>query len=91
MASLPEMQTRGTEAPIPLLIPRRCAPRKTPCSKGGKLGRRKRILHCRVRTLAFKAIAFLEITYGEYNARCSCCKTFRNTPEGIAPKAHYDD
>jgi transposase-like protein len=48
-------------------------------------------LHRRVRTLAFRAVAFLEITYGEYRARCSCCTSFRNTPEGVAPKAHYDD
>jgi hypothetical protein len=85
------MQTMGTEAPAPLLIPRRCAPRKAPCPKGGKLGRRKRILQRRVRTLAFRAVAFLEITYGEYRARCSCCSSFRNTPDGVAPKAHYDD
>jgi transposase-like protein len=85
------MQTMGTAAPTPVLIPRRCAPRETPCPRCGQRGRRKRILHRRVRTLAFRAIAFLEITYGEYQARCSCCTTFRNTPEGVAPKAQYDD
>jgi hypothetical protein len=85
------MQTMGTEAPTPLLIPRRCAPSKAPCPRCGKLGRRKRTLHRRVRTLAFQVVAFLDITYGEYRASCSCCKSFRNTPSGVAPKAHYDD
>jgi len=44
-----------------------------------------------VRTVAYKAIAVLEITYGEYAARCDCCTTFRNTPEGVLPKAKYDN
>jgi hypothetical protein len=44
-----------------------------------------------VRTVAYKAIAVLEITYGEYEARCDCCTTFRNTPEGVLPKAKYDN
>jgi transposase-like protein len=85
------MQTMGTEAPTPLLIPRRCAPRKAPCPKCRKLGRRKRILHRRVRTLVFQAVAFLDIAYGEYKAACSCCKSFRNSIDGVAPKALYDD
>jgi transposase-like protein len=45
----------------------------------------------RVRTVVYKAIAYLEITCGEYAARCDCCKTFRNTPDGVLPKAHYDN
>ena len=44
-----------------------------------------------VLTVAFKAVAYLKITYGEYTARCECCTTFRNTPEGVLPKAHYDN
>jgi transposase-like protein len=44
-----------------------------------------------VRTVAYKALAFLEITYGEYAARCDCCKTFRTSPEGVLPKARYDN
>jgi hypothetical protein len=44
-----------------------------------------------VRTVAYKAIAYLEVTYGEYQARCDCCITFRNSPEGILPKAKYDN
>ena len=34
------------------------------------------------------AVAYLKITYGEYTAQCECCTTFRNTPEGVLPKAH---
>ena len=44
-----------------------------------------------VRTVAYKAIAFLEITYGEYQAKCDCCTTFRTNPEGVLPKARYDN
>jgi transposase-like protein len=44
-----------------------------------------------VRTIAYKAVASLEITYGEYAARCECCTTFRNTPDDVLPKAHYDN
>jgi Transposase len=39
----------------------------------------------------YKSIAYLEVTCGEYEARCDCCKTFRNTPEGILPRALYDN
>jgi len=39
----------------------------------------------------YKKIAYLEVTCGEYEARCDCCKTFRNTPEGVLPRAHYDN
>src|SRR5436309_5760062 len=86
------MQTMGTEAPTPVVIPRHCAPKKAPCPKCGKLGRRKRTLPPRrVRTVAYKAIADLEITCGEYQARCSCCTTFRNTPEGVLPRALDDN
>jgi hypothetical protein len=85
------MQTMGTEAPTPIVIPVRCAPKKAPCPNCGKPGRRKRTKTRRVRTVAYKAIAYLEITYGEYGARCDCRTTFSNTPEGVLPKAHYDN
>src|SRR3954464_13582809 len=86
------MQTMGTEAPTPVVIPRHCAPRKAPCPKCGKHGRRKRKLPPRrVRTVAYKAVVFLEITCGEYQARCPCCTTFRNTPEEVLPRALYDN
>jgi transposase-like protein len=81
----------GTEAPTSVVIPVHCAPKKAPCPKCGTRGRRKRTLTRTVRTVAYKAVAHLEITYGEYAARCECCTTFRNTPEGVLPKAHYDN
>src|SRR3954451_20868212 len=86
------MQAMGTEAPTPVVIPRHCAPKKAPCPKCGKRGRRKRKLPPRrVRTVAYKTVAFLEITCGEYQARCGCCTTFRTTPEGVLPRALYDN
>jgi transposase-like protein len=81
----------GTEALTPVVIPLHCAPKKAPCPTCGKPGRRKRKVTRRVRTVVYKAIAFLEITCGEYAARCDCCTTFRNTPEGVLPKALYDN
>ena len=77
----------GTEAPTPIVIPVRCAPKKAARPRCGKRGRRKRTLTRTVRTIAYKAIAVLEITYGEYAARCRCCTTFRTTPEGVPAKA----
>ena len=81
----------GADAPTIVFIPVHCAPKKAPCPKCGKLGKRKRTCTREVRTVAFKAVAYLKITYGEYTARCECCTTFRNTPEGVLPKAHYDN
>jgi hypothetical protein len=82
----------GTDAPTIVTIPVHCAPKKAPCPKCGKHGCRKRKLPPRrVRTVAYKAIAYLEITCGEYQARCDCCTTFRNTPEGVLPRALYDN
>jgi hypothetical protein len=81
----------GTEAPTSVVIPVRCAPKKAPCPTCGKRGRRKRALTRTVRTVAYKAVAVLEVTYGEYAARCGCRTTFRTTPEGVLPKARYDN
>src|SRR5947209_8891710 len=64
---------------------------KAPCPDCGTRGRRKRTLTRTVRTVAYKAIAVLEVTYGEYAARCGCRTTFRNCPEGVPPKAKYDN
>ncbi len=80
----------GTEAPTSVVIPVHCAPKKAPCPECGKPGRRKRTLTRTVRTVAYKAVAVLEVTYGEYAARCRCCTTFRTSPEGVPPKARYD-
>src|SRR3954449_12947212 len=85
------MQAMGTEAPTPVVIPVHCAPKKSPCPRCGKHGRRKRKITRRVRTVAYKALAYLEITCGEYQARCDCCTTFRSTPEQVLPRATYDN
>jgi transposase-like protein len=45
----------------------------------------------RIRTVAYKTIVYLEVICGEYGARCDCCKTFRNSPEGVLPRALYDN
>lgn len=66
------------------------APRRAPCPHCGRLGRRKRILQRRVRTLAYQRVAWLEVTYAEYRARCGCCKYFRTWPLGVPQKADYD-
>jgi transposase-like protein len=82
----------GAGAPTPAVIPVHAAPKKAPCPKCGKHGRRKRTLTPRrVRTVAYKAIVYLEITCGEYQAKCDCCATFRNSPEGVLPRALYDN
>jgi transposase-like protein len=44
-----------------------------------------------VRTVAYKVVVYLEITCGEYQARCGCGSTFRNTPEDVLPRALYDN
>ncbi len=68
----------------------RRAPRRAPCPTCGRLGRRKRLLHRRVRTLAYRRVAWLEVTYAEYRARCGCRKYFRTWPWDVPPKADYD-
>lgn len=72
-------------------LPISCAPRKAPCPTCGMLGRRKQILTRRVRTLQYRQIAHLDITYGEYRARCCCCTTFRTHPPGVGLRDRYDD
>src|SRR3954471_3373654 len=80
-----------TGAPTSVVIPVHVAPKKAPCPRCGKLGRRKRTFTRRVRTVAFKKVAYLEITCGEFGARCGCRKTFRNSPEGVLPRTLYDN
>jgi transposase-like protein len=80
-----------TVSPHVRTIPVRCALAKAPCPDCGKLGRRKATHNRLVRTLAYKQVVFLDVTYGEYRARCSCCTTFRTTPPGVEPKALYDN
>jgi hypothetical protein len=91
-ASFTKDASIGTGAPTPVVIPLHCAPKKAPCPKCGKHGTRKRKVPPRkVRTVMHKAVAFLEVTCGEYQARCGCCTTFRNTPEQVLPRALYDN
>jgi hypothetical protein len=71
-----------------MFLPVRCAPKNAPCPHCGTPGRRKRTC---TRTVAYKAIAFLKITYGEYQARCDCCTTVGTTPDDVLPKAHSDN
>src|SRR5689334_5700315 len=71
-------------------IPLRCAFKTAPCPRCGKPVRRKRTLTRQVRTLAYRKVAYLDVTYGEYQARCRCCATFRNCPESVPPKGRYD-
>jgi hypothetical protein len=80
-----------TRSPHVRTIAVRCAPAKAPCPDCGKLGRRKATHHRRVRTLAYKQVVFLDVTYGEYRARRSCRKTFRTNPPDVEPKATYDN
>jgi Transposase len=68
----------------------RRAPKRAPCPTCGRLGRRKRILHRRLRTLLYHAVAWLQVTYAEYRSRCACCKYFRTWPLDVPQKADYD-
>jgi transposase-like protein len=72
-------------------IPSNYAPSQAPCPTCGKPGQRTDVLHRQVRTIAYKQIVYLDVTYGEYRAGCDCCTTFRTTPPGVEPKALYDN
>jgi hypothetical protein len=76
--------------PHALNLPISCAPRKAPCPTCGRLGRRKQILRRTVRTLEYRRVAHLDITYGEYRARCGCRATFRTHPPGVGLRDRYD-
>jgi len=67
----------------------RCAPKTYPCPHCGKRGRRTATHTRPIRDIAFQEILILEITVGEYRARCACCKTFRSPSDGIEPRAEY--
>ena len=55
------------------------------------MGRRERIRVRKVRSIAFGQELWREVRYGEYVAKCECCKTFRSHPDDIEPKAKYDN
>src|SRR5262245_36013192 len=68
-----------------------CAPKTHPCPHCGHPGRRVRRLCRKVRALAYRREAWLEVRYAEYKARCRCRKTFRSWPLGVPAKADYDE
>jgi Transposase len=78
-----------------MLAPRvrvvRRAARTHPCPTCGKRGRRKRHLRRRIRSLAYRQEAFLDVHYAEYQARCPCRKSFRSWPIDVPPRSDYDD
>ena len=78
-----------------MLVPQvrvvRCTPKTHPCPKCGKRGRRKRSLHRRIYSLAYKQVAYTDVHYAEYQSRCSCRKYFRSWPLDVPAKADYDD
>jgi transposase-like protein len=80
-----------TRRPHARTIPMNCAASQAPCPTCGKRGRRKQVLRRQVRTIAYKQVVLLDITYGEYRARCGCCTTFRTAPPGVDPRATYHD
>jgi transposase-like protein len=71
------------------VVKRFCAPISFPCPHCGKRGRRKRTHTRPVRDIAYGEVLIVELTVGEYRARCSCCKTFRSQIEGIELRAQY--
>lgn len=75
----------------PLIRVVRATAKTHPCPCCGRRGRRKRLLVRRIRSLAYRQVAFLDVHYAEYQARCACCASFRSWPLGVPPKAAYDD
>lgn len=78
-------------APTVVYIPVSCAPKKAPCPHCGQLAKRTRVGEREVRTIQYRQIACLQITYGEYQPRCGCCQSFRTTPDGVLPRCKYDN
>src|SRR5918995_709658 len=76
---------------VPLVRTVPCAPKQYPCPRCGTNGRRVRRLRRRVRSLAYRREAWLDLHYAEYKARCRCCKSFRSCPAEVLPKADYDN
>lgn len=76
---------------VPVVRFVRRAARTHPCPTCGRPGRRKRVLYRRIRSLAYRQVAFLDVHYGEYQARCSCRRSFRSWPLDVPAKAGYDN
>lgn len=73
----------------PLVRVVRCAPKTYPCPACGKRGRRKRFLHRRIRSLAYRQEAFIDVRYAQYRSRCRCSKSFRSWPLDVPSRADY--
>jgi hypothetical protein len=73
----------------PLVRAVRRAPGTYPCPCCGKPGRRKRLLCRRIRSLAYRQVAFLDVHYAEYRSRCGCRKSFRSWPLDVPPRSAY--
>lgn len=71
------------------VVRRDCAPKTFPCPQCGQRGRRKARHTRKVRDIAYGQVVIIELTTGEYRARCGCCTTFRSQAEGIEPRAEY--
>src|SRR5829696_1260341 len=73
----------------PLVRSVRCAPKTHPCPDCGKRGRRKRFLQRRIRSLAYRQEAWIDVRYAEYRSRCVCRKSFRSWPLDVPPGSGY--
>lgn len=78
-------------APTVVYIAVSCAPKKAPCPHCGKPAERVRTRERDVRTITYRKVAYLRITYGEYQPRCGCCQSFRTLPEEVMPRCKYDN
>jgi hypothetical protein len=58
------------------------------CPHGGRPARRKRLLLRRLRSLAYRQEAYLDVRYAEYRCR-PCRKSFRPWPLDVPPKSSY--
>src|SRR5262245_5078101 len=76
---------------VPVVRVVRCAPKSHPCPCRGRHGRRKRRLVRRIRSLAYRQVAYLDVHDAEYQSRCRCRKSFRSWPLCVPAKSDYDD
>jgi transposase len=74
---------------VPVVRVVRRAPKTHPCPSCGTRGRRKRLLHRRIRSLAYRQAACLDVRYAEYRACCGCRKSFRSWPLDVPPRSDY--
>jgi len=66
----------------------RCAPKAHPCPACGRAARRQRLLRRRLRSLAYRQEAYLDIHYAEYRCR-PCRRSFRSWPLDVPAKSSY--